>query len=335
MQTIITVEVETGDALKVQADVLVLKYAQALHGVDKVVAHRVSAFHPNLFSFLPGIGEYLLVETYGSLGVNLVLFVGVNPLWQFGYREIRGFTRNAVRYLARTAPNITHLCLTLHGAEYGLDESEAFKAEIAGLVDAIASGRFPKSLERITFVELKRSRADRLTQILSSLLPQGVIKFDRSGFLSEISEATSEQLRAVGYTSEHKPLVFVAMPFDEKMDDVFYYGIRSAVNDAGFLCERADSASFTGDIMQWVKGRIKEADLVIADLTMANPNVYLEVGYAWGCGKPTILLVQDPAELKFDVKGQRCLAYKRIKYLEENLRQELENLRPQLSPRTD
>jgi len=330
----ITVTVETGDALKVQADVLALKYAQALYGVDKITAHRLSRFHSNLFSSLPGIGEYLLVKTYGSLGVDLVLFVGVNPLWQFGYQDIREFARRAVGYLARTAPNITHLCLTLHGAEYGLDESEAFASEIAGCVDAIASGRFPESLERITFIELKPNRADRLRQVLSLLLPRGVIKVDSRGLLADISEAASEQLRAVGYASEHKPLVFVAMPFDERMDDVFHYGIRRAVNDAGFLCERADSASFTGDIMQWVKRRIKEAALVIADLTTANPNVYLEVGYAWGCGKPTILLVQDTAELKFDVKGQRCLVYKRIKDLEESLRQELENLWPQLSLRT-
>jgi nucleoside 2-deoxyribosyltransferase len=97
-------------------------------------------------------------------------------------------------------------------------------------------------------------------------------------------------------------------------------------NAAGYLCERADLSVFTGDVMEWVKKRIASSSLIIADLSNANPNVYLEVGYAWGCGKPTVLLVRDPAELKFDVKGQRCLVYKKIKDLEESLRKELETL---------
>ena len=70
--------------------------------------------------------------------------------------------------------------------------------------------------------------------------------------------------------------------------------------------------------------------MVIADLSTANPNVYLEVGYAWGCGKPTILAVRQAEDLKFDVSGQRCLIYRSIKSLEELLRQELNGLAPEL-----
>jgi hypothetical protein len=66
--------------------------------------------------------------------------------------------------------------------------------------------------------------------------------------------------------------------------------------------------------------------MVIPDLTTANPNVYLDFGYAWGCGVPTVLLTRDTGDLKFDVRGQRCLAYKRIKELEELLATELQNL---------
>lgn len=325
----VTVEVKTGDALKVQADILVLKYAQTLFGADYAVASQLAKFHQNLSSSLPAIGKYLLLETYGSLGVKAVLFVGVNELWRFSYQEIREFARNALDHLAQVAPNTKHLCMTLHGVRYGLDETEAFESEIAGCVDGVASGRFPRTLERITLVELNSERAERLRQTLSLLLPDGTIKVDSRGLLADIPQVASERLRAAGYTSESKPFVFVAMPFNEKMDDAFHYGIRGAVNKAGFLCERADLSSFTGDIMEWVKKRIRNATLVIADLTTANPNVYLEVGFAWGCGIPTILLVQDTTELKFDVKGQRCLVYKSIKHLEENLQKELENLQPQ------
>jgi hypothetical protein len=80
-------------------------------------------------------------------------------------------------------------------------------------------------------------------------------------------------------------------------------------------------------VIDWVKKRIQSASVVVADLTDANPNVYLEVGYAWGCGRPTVLLVRDTADLKFDVRGQRCLTYKKIKDLEELLKSELEGLK--------
>ncbi len=63
--------------------------------------------------------------------------------------------------------------------------------------------------------------------------------------------------------------------------------------------------------------------MVIADLSLANPNVYLEVGYAWGRGRPTILVVRDVKELRFDVQGTRCLVYQSIRHLEELLTKEL------------
>jgi len=156
--------------------------------------------------------------------------------------------------------------------------------------------------------------------------PNGEIIFDDKGTLADMDDESSEILREVGYTSNSKPNIFVAMPFDESMDDIYHYGIQGAANKAGFVCERADLSSFTGDVMNWVKTRISQATFLIADLSTANPNVYLEVGYAWGLDNPTLLLVQNADDLKFDTKGQRCLVYKKISELEDKLCEELKNL---------
>ena len=67
--------------------------------------------------------------------------------------------------------------------------------------------------------------------------------------------------------------------------------------------------------------------MVIADLIESNPNVYLEVGYAWGKNRPTILLAKKEQEIKFDVRGQRHLKYDTIKGLRESLVKELNWLR--------
>ena len=324
----ITFDVACDNVLTFEADVLALKFAQALHGADRVVAEHLFSESKlaDPLMLLPKPHGFKLLKTKGKIASSAVLFVGVEPLHEFEYKQIREFGRKVLVSLAGAAPKTRTLGVTIHGPGYGLDEAEAFEAEIAGFLDALMTGDFPERLERITLVERNNARSRRLKNLLEGLIPTREVPIDGHAQIQDINETVAERLRAVGYASESKPNVFVAMPFAEEMDDVFHYGIQGAVNSAGFLCERADLSSFTGDVMDWVKKRISTASLVIADLSTANPNVYLEVGYAWGCGKPTVLLVRDTTDLRFDVKSQRCLVYKKIKDLESLLRKELEGL---------
>jgi hypothetical protein len=259
-----------------------------------------------------------------------ILFVGVEPLGRFDYETIRLFAKRVLSALQEERPSTEHVVLTLHGGGFGLDEAEAFRAEVAGLLDAIQESRIPKTLRMISIVERDTQTAGRMRDVLSTLLPHGVLEARENRDRSSLRGARSE-LDSVGRSSRGKPLVFVAMPFADEYADRFHYGIMGAVNAAGFLCERADLASFTGDVIVWVKGRIDSAALVVADLSSANPNVYLEVGYAWGRGVNTVLLVAQGDELKFDVRAQRCLVFRSIRHLEELLTAELKTLRAQMS----
>lgn len=324
MKRTLRISVEVGDALRFKADVLALKFAQSLYGLDREAVRRLTEHGLNIA--LPTMGDVSVQDTDGCMGARALLFVGVTWLQEFGYREIREFAHRAVTALADAAPHTRHLALTVHGPGYGLDEIEAFESEVAGILDAAGGSAFPPSLETITFIEKSAGRAQRLSAALESLLPQGGIRLDVPEPMAGLTNATQVTLRAAGYASAAKSHVFVAMPFAEEMDDVFHYGIQGAVNAAGLLCERADLSTFTGDVMDWVKRRISSATLVIADLSTANPNVYLEVGYAWGCKVPTVLLARDANDLKFDVKSQRCIVYKSIKSLQEALTKELKGL---------
>jgi hypothetical protein len=315
------ISVAAGDAFEVDADVLVLKYAQRLYGLDRAAFERLRSIGIKLS--LPEPADFTFQKSLGSMNPRSVLFVGVEPLRDFTYSEIRDFAQDALTFLSRKAPDVRSLVLTIHGPGYGLDEVEAFQSELAGVVDAVADGHFPAALESIAFVERDSGRARRLTDSLKKLLPNGVIPLDGGGSITRLEAQAQSTLRTAGYGSSAKSHVFVAMPFAPEMDDVFHYGIQGAVNAAGLLCERADLSAFTGDVLDWVKRRISSATLVVADLSSANANVYLEVGYAWGCQIPTILLARDANDLKFDARGQRCLVYKSIKNLEESLRNEL------------
>jgi hypothetical protein len=318
------IQVTYGDALQTDADVLVLKYAQSTYGVDELVVERLEEIDSSVRRALPKPGGCQLFETRGQLAARAVLFVGVVDLRLFEYEAIREFAQRALASLATSKPDVAHVAFTLHGAGYGLDESEAFRAELAGIIDAIESHNCPAALESVTIVERSAGRARRLQALLEDIQPASPVSSPAPG-RAPLSQL--EPLRTAGVRSQVKPHVFVAMPFAPEFDDHFHYGIQRAVNTAGYLCERADLATFTGDVIVWVKERIDSARLLVADLSTANPNVYLEVGYAWGKGIPTVLLARDEADLKFDVKGQRCLVYGSIRKLEELLTQELARLR--------
>ena len=323
----VDIRIVEGDALDIAADVLVLKYAQALYGVDELAVDKLDAEGEGVRRRLPKPGGVKLIDAHGHLGAERVLFVGVVALRAFGYEEIREFARRAMMSLVEALPSASHVALTLHGAGYGLDETEAFRSELAGLLEAIETGHCPQRLSQVTFVERNPGRVRRLQRQLMQLLP-GVLKtLVPLGAGRSASTSRLEPLRSAGAESQAKAHVFVAMPFAPEFDDRFHYGIQQAVNTAGYLCERADLATFTGDVIAWVKERIDTATLLVADLSTGNPNVYLEVGYAWGRGIPTVLLAAEASDLRFDVKGQRCLLYKSIRTLEELLTRELENLR--------
>lgn len=322
----VSIDVEQGDILEYDADVLLLKYAQDFHGVDRKVATQLDKSYSELQEKITGVGNHELFLSDGAVESREILFVGVQPLQRFGYTEIREFGRRALEILARTAPRTRHVCLTLHGPNYGLDEIEAFESEIAGLADGIRSGHYPERLRQITIVEKDSRRAEQLKRTLSELFPDGNIESSAKRSSSGADTETSKRLDSVGSASENKPHVFVAMPFSDGKDDVYHYGIQGAVQSSDLLCERVDSTAFTGEILDRIKRRIESSTLVIADLSNANPNVYLEVGYAWGCDVPTVLLTDDTDDLQFDVQGHNCIEYDNIRDLEEKLEEFLQDI---------
>jgi len=311
------IEVVEGNALSFSSDALVMKYAQEFYGVDSAASQALESVCP-LTRMKPKAGSITVVDTKGVLGAKTALFVGVVPLQQFGYGQIRSFASLGLQSLRDLVPDAQYVSFTTHGAGYGLDEREAFLALYAGLLDAARHGSAPP-LKRITIVELNPGRALRLGRVITDM--------SRSSSRHKIAPGTAGDTFAAGAESSNKPHVFVAMPFSEgKMEDVFGFGIQVPVHDAGFLCERVDMSSYTGEVLSRVRKRIETASLVIADLSGANPNVYLEVGYAWGRERPTLLVAEEGSELKFDVRGHRCLMYRNITDLSKKLRKDLSQL---------
>jgi len=107
-----------------------------------------------------------------------------------------------------------------------------------------------------------------------------------------------------------KPFVFVLMPFDEAFEDVYKLGIKPACTDAGAYCERLDEQIFQKETMlARIYNQIAKADIIVADMTGRNPNVFYEVGYAHALGKQVILLTQNADDIPFDLKHYAHIVY--------------------------
>ena len=109
--------------------------------------------------------------------------------------------------------------------------------------------------------------------------------------------------------TQPKPFAFVLMPFSEGFEDIYKLGIKAACEDAGAYCERVDEQFFDGSILDRIYNQIGKADVIIADLTGRNPNVFYETGYAHALGKRVILLTQQVEDIPFDFKHYTHIVY--------------------------
>jgi len=110
-------------------------------------------------------------------------------------------------------------------------------------------------------------------------------------------------------STQPKPFVFVLMPFEDAYDDIYSLGIKEACAEAGGYCERVDEQLFEGSILDRIYNQISKADLIVADMSGRNANVFYEVGYAHALGKRVILLTKDPNDIPFDLKHQPHIVY--------------------------
>lgn len=119
------------------------------------------------------------------------------------------------------------------------------------------------------------------------------------------------------------PRCFVIMPFASELSFV-YRVMKEVVESYGIACERADEVFLSRPVMDDVKTRIAEADLVIVDFTGKNPNVYYEAGLADAYKKDWIVLAQSSEDMTFDVRHVRSVRYSNTMGADLKLRADLD-----------
>ncbi len=117
---------------------------------------------------------------------------------------------------------------------------------------------------------------------------------------------------------------FVAMNFDDKLDEVYEEGIKKAIEEAGYKPLRVDKEEHNEKICDRIIAEIRKSKFVVADFTGQRQGVYFEAGFAKGLDIPVIWLCRkdevDEKKLHFDTQQYNHITWENSDDLYEQLR---------------
>lgn len=95
----------------------------------------------------------------------------------------------------------------------------------------------------------------------------------------------------------------------ERADKLMEHIIEDAVGEFGYTPVRSDKMPDPGSITSQIIQKLVESDLVIADLTEHNPNVFYELAVRHATAKPYIQLIDSSESIPFDISDTRTIYY--------------------------
>jgi hypothetical protein len=105
---------------------------------------------------------------------------------------------------------------------------------------------------------------------------------------------------------------FVIMPFASQFDSVFT-SIERALEgpEVNFTCIRTDELHGGGHIIEDILENIAKAEIILADVTGRNANVFYELGIVHTVKdiEKVLILTQNIDEVPFDLRQFRCITY--------------------------
>jgi ActR/RegA family two-component response regulator len=205
-----------------------------------------------------------------------------------------------------------------------LVSAEGFATDVAAFIDTLKSN--DPDCNVILFAR------DEEAELIKNAWRAGAFFFLRQGatradILPEVERAFEDYFARVQIRYLRQS-VFVIMPFSPLFGDVYELGIKAAAVDCGLVCERVDEQHFTESILEVIFANIKRARFIVADVTMHNPNVFFEVGYAFAQKKPIIFVTRDNTDaIPFDLRLSPHIVYEgRITLLRQRLQERLRGL---------
>jgi len=101
------------------------------------------------------------------------------------------------------------------------------------------------------------------------------------------------------------------MPFEESLKEIYTEIYAPVCAARGIDCSRVDEIARPGSITKDIIEGILDSDIIIADLSGRNPNVFYELGIAHASGNKTIMTSQTIDDVPFDIRNYRVVVYER------------------------
>lgn len=116
-----------------------------------------------------------------------------------------------------------------------------------------------------------------------------------------------------------------------RCDQVLEHIIKPVAKECGYNTVRADQISEPGIITSQVIQRLLHDDLVIADLTGRNPNVYYELAVRHAVRKPVVQIIHHDEPIPFDVSPTRTIKFDyqdldSVAYCKEQLKKQIQTV---------
>ena len=175
--------------------------------------------------------------------------------------------------------------LLADGLQHSVQEIKNYLGQVG--VDNYTEGQFAGSIN--TLLRNKSiKKVDRAVYITNQNI--GGVAFMKTCFVvSPIGDAASETR--------------------SNADKLFRYIINPVCQNCGFEAIRVDQINDSDSITQTIIEKLLSAELVIADISGHNPNVFYEMGYRKCTNKPIIHLKRRGESIPFDVNTVRTFEY--------------------------
>jgi hypothetical protein len=113
------------------------------------------------------------------------------------------------------------------------------------------------------------------------------------------------------HISNREGLIFVLHPLQETNSDIYRLGIKEPLEENGYNVIDSDEIESLGDIVcNGVCKPIKTADFILAEVSVLNANVMLELGMAFGLNKKVILLANKTDSLPFNLRNMKIIIHR-------------------------
>lgn len=184
---------------------------------------------------------------------------------------------------------------------------------------------------RQAVTDLHAETSDLLTEVMKSPVPSTIypvlLPKEQTPVKTLLTEAETNPEKGNQTANEAQkkqvqpglPHAFVVMPFGRKkgpdgdwidFNGIYFDLIKPALEEAGFESFRADEEASSGDILSDMFQELLLADLVIADLSIDNANVFYELGIRHALRKRNVVHIQcGRAYMPYDIFNVRTIPY--------------------------